>query len=432
MKNQFIISILLALVHGKLSPINVDPRIEPAAKSIADIIDEFFTKPKIEFLVIKYKLSDNHHYNDVIASVFKNVLENSHAKVQIVKNEILYRSAIIFTNPEHIDDLLEKLENQDKSGDKTLPKLKNFIVCEFIQLPIKSDMHHYLLEGNEEIQLARYERFADEKTCGELKLIKLNVFDKHAQTWKKKLESNDSFMDLKECKIATKLYQKFWLPTEDHKSGRAKSPFTEVLEMMASVGNFTLANDSRETMANPILRIADVIQIMTYNQRNFDSVLVFAEIHLMVAVTPNRLYNSYEKLYLPFDKETWIFIFIVFGSTFGLIFICNQLPQWMQNIVYGECIKTPTFNVISIFFGMGQIKLPEKLFPRLLLLLFIFYCLIFRTVHQSKLFEFITSEMRLEPVKTVEQTLAENYTLCYDGLNNLNIQAFFHHLRPEK
>jgi len=138
---------------------------------------------------------------------------------------------------------------------------------------------------------------------------------------------------------------------------------------------------------------------------------VVTNLDVLMYVTPSDKYTAYEKLILPFDFYTWILIFVTFLMTFATIFITNRLSKSTQDLVYGHAIETPIWNVISVFFGISQTRLPNNNFPRFILMLFIYFCLIFRTCFQSKFFEFLTSEPRWPPLKTIEDLIDRNYNV---------------------
>ncbi|CAG9798468.1 unnamed protein product [Chironomus riparius] len=138
---------------------------------------------------------------------------------------------------------------------------------------------------------------------------------------------------------------------------------------------------------------------------------VIENLNARMFVTPAEKYTAYEKFFLPFDLETWIFLTITFFSTFLLIFIVNRLSKSARSLVYGHKVETPIWNVIRIFFGISQTKLPSQNFPRFILIMFISFCLIFRTCFQSKFFEFMTSEPRRDPPRTIEDVIERNYSV---------------------
>jgi hypothetical protein len=74
-------------------------------------------------------------------------------------------------------------------------------------------------------------------------------------------------------------------------------------------------------------------------------------------VTPTEPYTSYEMLLMPSDELTWIFLI----ATFGLIFVMKiYAPTWIQNAFFGEGIKSPAFNFLGHFFGIGQVRVPVE------------------------------------------------------------------------
>ena len=136
---------------------------------------------------------------------------------------------------------------------------------------------------------------------------------------------------------------------------------------------------------------------------------------VIIAITPGELYNNWEKLYLPFDIHTWTYLFIIFGIAFGFIFVVNQMPDTVQSLFYGEGIRMPAFNVLGTFFGIGQTRLPSSNFPRMILMFFILFCLIFRTAYQSVLFEMMTSDMRKPSPKTIQDLFEQCFTIYTDN-----------------
>jgi hypothetical protein len=132
-----------------------------------------------------------------------------------------------------------------------------------------------------------------------------------------------------------------------------------------------------------------------------------------------KLYTQYEKLTLPFDFTTWILLWLTFAIAFIVIFIINMLPLEFQDVFYGEGVRMPAFNVVGTFFGIGQTRLPHSNFPRILLMLFIWFCLIFRTAHQSMMFEFMTSNPRRPAPRNISECVTKYeylYASHYDYL----------------
>jgi hypothetical protein len=144
----------------------------------------------------------------------------------------------------------------------------------------------------------------------------------------------------------------------------------------------------------------------------------FSKIHIsqpyfsaseLLAVSQGEEISGYEKLKFPFDNDTWILIFFFFATAYLVIFIINFASIKIRNLVFGEYVNSPTFNVLAHFFGLGQNHLPRRSFPRFLVMSFIIYSLIIRTAWQGKIFEFMNKEIRKPEVTSVDEAIEKDY-----------------------
>lgn len=137
----------------------------------------------------------------------------------------------------------------------------------------------------------------------------------------------------------------------------------------------------------------------------------------VVAVPPGEPYTPYEKLLLPFDDLTWIFLLIFFGIGFTIVIIVrlSKSPS-VNKWVIGSNIKNPAFNIFGTLMGIPMKVLPKTNVARFLLMNLILFCLIFRTAYQGKYFEFLTSYPTKKPIKTFEELADKNFTI-YSSYN---------------
>jgi hypothetical protein len=197
-----------------------------------------------------------------------------------------------------------------------------------------------------------------------------------------------------------------------------KYNFKDYYQPVRPSSNKTLLHD-RDLFVYPVKNVSKIPNVcievhpmhLMLNRVAYRMTSTFLQLTHNFRVTPAETYTPYEKLLLPFDKETWIFLTVTFLIVFFTIFIINVSPKSIQNIFYGNEVKTPSLNILSIFFGISQTRLPNENFSRNILLLFVFFCLIFRTCYQSMLFEFMTSEPRRPPPKTIQDLKDRNYSL---------------------
>jgi hypothetical protein len=136
--------------------------------------------------------------------------------------------------------------------------------------------------------------------------------------------------------------------------------------------------------------VDDYLNILSYHEpfwHLFHITTIWLKMFDNVIVTsPGMPFSPYEKLFLPFDRLTWIFLGCTFSIGFFVIFVVNQMRKEIQNIFYGKGIKTPAVNFLQIVFGIGMTKLPRNTFARAILIQFIVFCFVLRNGYQGDKF----------------------------------------------
>jgi hypothetical protein len=113
--------------------------------------------------------------------------------------------------------------------------------------------------------------------------------------------------------------------------------------------------------------------------------------HVTFMITKGEQYTPFEKLLLPFDLETWIYVIVAFIGGYSSVFIIQRFSKAVQNLFFGEKNNEPSLALTRTFFGDGLTQEPVKNFPRILFMTFTIYCLIMRTAYQGKMFDFLHS-----------------------------------------
>jgi hypothetical protein len=102
---------------------------------------------------------------------------------------------------------------------------------------------------------------------------------------------------------------------------------------------------------------------------------------------------------------------LVFALTgFLVIFIVSRRSKIVQNFVYGRNVKDPTLNLFIGFIGGSQTVLPGRNFARFLLMSFLMYLLVIRTLYQGSYFKLLQSENKHKSVQSIEEMIEKNFT----------------------
>jgi hypothetical protein len=155
----------------------------------------------------------------------------------------------------------------------------------------------------------------------------------------------------------------------------------EIIKTVATHGNFT-PNVTFDASEN-LYHIYYLHRTPIYDDDYSIGSIVLDDFETFLT-SPSEPYDSYEKMIFPFDLETWSCLFGYFVIAFVAILIINRMPKKYQTFVYGEGINDPSLNVIKIFFGIGPTKTPENNSARILLIFYIYFCMVISTAYQGK------------------------------------------------
>ncbi|KAG5669171.1 hypothetical protein PVAND_017065 [Polypedilum vanderplanki] len=459
--------------NTKLLPKN--PTRDPVklAKAMVDVIREFYIANDIKFDFIIYGTATN-HINDVISEVTKKLTNEIPINIKHIESKnwdhVLYQSAIIFTeSKENIKNLhknsikadknglslgnvfpkqfkflvyIDKIEDFSNAEDETFPKIS-------YMLPDIRMFEFFIKMDNVSINLTAHVLFSPDM-CGKFQLKLLNSYNLKSQKWENELKIFNHFDNFHGCLMTFIVEPAIFWYTDEYlskeipilefafKNLKLRGLTHEIVEKLTKDVNITghysiLDRQSKHYWSGsknfvgfyPIgsyLYSSEIVRSIEY--AHFSYPIYAFKIYYLV--TQNDFYTNYEKLLMPFDFTTWILLSATISLAFGIILISFGFPKWLQTLIHGAGIKDPAFNTIGVIFGIAQVKLPRESGNRLMLALFLWFCLIFRTCYQSKLFEFMTSDMRKPLPASIEDLKEMNYTIIletsylshYERLNN--------------
>jgi hypothetical protein len=97
-----------------------------------------------------------------------------------------------------------------------------------------------------------------------------------------------------------------------------------------------------------------------------------------IFIPPGEVYGDYEKMTLPFDTATWIGIVLMIVVCSSVIFLIKKFNQTNQAIFFGRNNKSPFMNFVAVLLNGAQHTTLVENVPRMFLLTFIIWSLIFR------------------------------------------------------
>ena len=253
------------------------------------------------------------------------------------------------------------------------------------------------------------------RQCGEAQLYETNRFSALKGKW-----TTDEFLDPRMenfygCQLSIKLGHNElpFLKWEVGVGGKilADGVLVKTIEELSVLLNFKI-NFTTETVCDLLLDTTTITVEDEYVQPSSNPIFSTSDVFI---VPPGESYTPWEKLLLPFDKETWMWLGITFTiASLVVLLILLQRSNSMYDFVIGLNVATPYLNIIGIFMGVSQNVLPHRNVSRFLFTSFILFCLIMRTAYQGKYFEFITGDVRKKPITSIEELKEKNMDVYFD------------------
>ena len=433
------------------------------AQALEDLIRVFFLEKGIQF--------DFYYFDDepkkITEHITNKILSNNNEKYKYniiiddklkSENRIIFHPVIIYIETSH--NLYTFIENFKVCRNENEP-IVNFIYIEEhlmndfdiiieYNMPLTLETStilqylYFVINYSDKIEVKTFEWFI-KPLCNYPVLMRLNVFHKTSKTWERKLKYYEKFLNYNGCGLVLMLphikgyydrhvwgyvrvnyiinnFNKFGIIPKIFEICAKKFNFKDDYQPVWPLTNESLldAGIGRKTVETIFINgtskeLNVYFEVVSSTSLAFSSrvrmTLPFISVSRVFLVTPAEAYSAYEKLLLPFDRETWILLLITFSIAFFTIFIINKLSRIFQELIYGKRVMTPTLNIVSIFFGISLTRMPNGNFSRQILIFFIYFCLIFRTCFQSKMFEFMTSNPRRSPPKSIDDLINRDYTV---------------------
>jgi hypothetical protein len=355
--------LLFILVYSTSSAIARAP-VPLAPLAIKAVIDDYFATNVHEVEIISFGLDDGKAEETIerllrlgIQSIPMRFTTNSGDNLQSDEYVLKKPSILLFDSPENFNRIQPRIVFQ--RGLTSHPHLVYVPNATVKDIQVVSDKNHTIHKSNflvnemrGSIELATAFMFTPD-ACHTNQFKVINRF-----TRKNKWENSKFFVEK---------YNNFYGCTVEVES--ESKLLADALNFTQKVGQSFEATELSFKIELPI----KTILMLTYN-----TFVVHVE-PMRIFIPPGELYGDYEKMFLPFDTPTWIAIAVtIFVSSLAIPIIKWIFPI-NQEIYFGRNNRSPLMEFISIIINGSQHKRVAGNAPRIFLLSFIFWSLIFRS-----------------------------------------------------
>lgn len=160
--------------------------------------------------------------------------------------------------------------------------------------------------------------------------------------------------------------------------------------------------------------------LKTNRLKFFDCTTSYVSDQIILVIPPGHRLTSIEKVINAFTLSAWILVTVSLFIGIAVIFIVSRQSKDVQNFVFGRGVKTSYLNLFVAFIGGTQNILPRRNFARFLLMTFLMYSLVVRTLYQASFFKFMKSNKHYGDVKSISEMIQKDYKFyTYQGYVDL-------------
>lgn len=150
--------------------------------------------------------------------------------------------------------------------------------------------------------------------------------------------------------------------------------------------------------------------LVTYRLKFVDASVPYISEKISFMIPPGAEFSSFEKFARPLDAVTWICLLIFIGCGFAAILLVkNFSSKKVQQFIFGVGVENPSLNIVNAIYGGSQKTLPKLNFARYLLMMFIIFCLVMRTLYVGSLFRFIQGKVHHKEVESIDDMIEKDY-----------------------
>jgi hypothetical protein len=258
----------------------------------------------------------------------------------------------------------------------TLQEFMNDFNTVILNNAIDFRFYEFFITNEKDLVILSAFKLYSREHCEELKVKLVNAYDKSSQSWMKKFENHDHYDNFYGCLLK---FQSMHLGIIRPKNFVHKNDGQRLKNLVVESINKELKlimGDDNVEVEGLLIDILKTVSLKTNfsfhcsltipNEYKNDSNYLGSKnfipsaaislgwgtftvsngldyfslpnraIEMYYLVSWNDLYTNYEKLVLPFDFATWLFLSFTFGLTFGVIFGLHQCPQWIRTVVFGR------------------------------------------------------------------------------------------------
>lgn len=270
----------------------------------------------------------------------------------------------------------------------------------------------------------------DSAECGNTDAFIVNRFENDTFEQDERMLYTEKLHDLHNCpiRVATSNNSSPYVFAEKHPNGsyylhgrdisliNALAHALKFKIEIVFVGNegFIYENGTAEGPFELLLKSEADIIVADYwlkvNRLKFvDNTTPYINQHIAFIIPPGSELTSLEKFIKPLGYTTWALLIMYISIGVMVIYFVGRGSMQLQDFVFGSGVRAPYMNVLVAIFGGSQKIVPKRNFARYLLMVFLMYCLVMRTLYTGSLYRFLQSKVNHKEVQSIDEMVQKDF-----------------------
>lgn len=160
---------------------------------------------------------------------------------------------------------------------------------------------------------------------------------------------------------------------------------------------------------------------LTLTRAKFMSFSSYSTSNVILVIPKGIPLSSFEKLFSPFNFVLWGLLIATFIFGAFVIFLIRFQKRSTQEFVFGTNTGNPYLNMLNIILNGSQNIEPTRNFSRFLLMVFILFCIVIRTLYQAQVFKFLQTDQIHAEIQTIDELIAQHFDIyMYESFQELS------------
>ena len=182
----------------------------------------------------------------------------------------------------------------------------------------------------------------------------------------------------------------------------------QVFENGTATGAFEFLNNGSADIA------ANFYYLMELRSHFFQYSHAYYSIKMVLIIPQRPQFSALKKLTRPFSLHLWIYSAIVILCCFIAVFIIKKQSKSIQLLFLDKNINAPALQLLVVLFGSSQHVLPRNDFSRMLLMSFVFFTFVLRSLYVGSLYKFLQSDGRMRDYQTIDELIENDFNFVID------------------